>query len=230
MSKPVAIIGTRSGADGLLQAASDMGLQVAGWFDQYFAGNTQTFAGLPILGSELDIDQSHAEQYDFFLGSFYAGNPVLQNPAHNGQALRLSRIKLIREKQLPLVNLIAASAYVHPSSQLGQGVFVGHNCIIRADCRIGDFAYFCHASGIGHHVQVKDNVILMAHAVTSADVLLEENVMIGINATVVNGYYDQELTVGRNSKIAAGAVVYKNVDADKFVSVQGRVMQKLDNL
>lgn len=229
MPKPLAIIGTRSGADGLMQAAEDMGIEVAGWFDQYYT-NTSSFAGLPILGSELDITQAHKDQFDFFLGSFYAGNPVLDNPAHNGQALRQQRIKLIREKQLPLINLIAASSYVHPSCQLGQGIFLGHNTIIRANCKLGDFSYFCHASGIGHHVQVHDNVIMMAHSVASADVVLEDNVMIGINATVVNGYYNQLLTVGKNSKIAAGAVVYKDVEPDKFVSVQGKVMHKLDNL
>jgi UDP-3-O-[3-hydroxymyristoyl] glucosamine N-acyltransferase len=143
-------------------------------------------------------------------------------------SLRLERIRLIKEQNLPLTNLITPSAYIHPTTKVGQGVYVGHNAIIRANCTLGDFSYFCHGSGLGHDVEIQDNVIVLAHAVLSADVVLEENCMIGINATIVNSYYDKKLIIGRNSKIAAGAAVYKNVEPNKFVSVEGRVMRKLD--
>lgn len=228
MKKPIAFIGTRSGGDGLFQAAEELGFSIAGWFDQYYAGNTDTFAGYPILGSELDITEEDKEKYNFFLGSFYSGNPLIDNPDHNGMNLRLQRIKLIREKELPLINLITPSAYIHTTTKIGQGVYVGHNVIIRADCTLGDFSYFCHGSGIGHHVHVKENAILLAHAVTSSDVVIEENSMLGINCTVVNSYYNEKLIVGRNSKIAAGAAVYKNVESNKFVSVQGKIMKTID--
>lgn len=230
MKKPLAFIGTRFGNDGLFQAAEELGIPIAGWFDRYYAGNTEMFAGYPILGSDLDITEADREKYDFFLASHYSGHPVVDNPDHNGLALRLERIRLIREKNLPLVNLITPSAYIHPTTKVGQGVYVGHNAIIRANCILGDFSYFCHGSGLGHDVEVKENVIVLAHAVMSADVVLEKNCMIGINATVVNGYYGKKLIIGENSKVAAGAVVYKDVEASKFVSVQGRVMKKLDHM
>jgi len=70
---------------------------------------------------------------------------------------------------------------------------------------------------------------LLAHAVTSSDVVIEENSMLGINCTVVNSYYNEKLIVGRNSKIAAGAAVYKNVESNKFVSVQGKIMKTIDS-
>ena len=226
--KPLAFIGTRYGADGLFQAAEELGIPVAGWFDQYYAGNTDNFLGYPILGSELEITEQDREKYVFFLGSHYSGHPVADNPTHNGMSLRLDRIRLIREKNLPLVNLITPSAYVHPTTKIGQGVYIGHNAIIRANCTIGDFSYLCHGSGLGHDVEVKENVIVLAHAVMSSDVILEKNCMVGINATLTNGYYNQKLVIGENAKIAAGAVVYKNVEPNKFVSVEGRVMRKVD--
>jgi len=227
--KPLAFIGTRFGNDGLFQAAEELGIPIAGWFDRYYAGNTETFSGYPILGSDLDITDEDREKYVFFLASHYSGHPVVNNPDHNGMALRLERIRLIKEQQLPLINLITPSAYVHPTTKIGKGVYVGHNAIIRANCILGDFSYFCHGSGLGHDVEIGENVIVLAHAVLSADVILEDNCMIGINATIVNGYYNRKIIVGKNSKIAAGAAVYKDVGPNKFVSVEGRVMRKLDS-
>jgi len=227
--KPLAFIGTRFGNDGLFQAAEELGIPIAGWFDRYYAGNTETFSGYPILGSDLDITDEDREKYVFFLASHYSGHPVVNNPDHNGMALRLERIRLIKEQQLPLINLITPSAYVHPTTKIGKGVYVGHNAIIRANCILGDFSYFCHGSGLGHDVEIGENVIVLAHAVLSADVILEDNCMIGINATIVNGYYNRKIIVGKNSKIAAGAAVYKDVEPNKFVSVEGRVMRKLDS-
>jgi acetyltransferase-like isoleucine patch superfamily enzyme len=226
--KPLAFIGTRYGADGLFQAAEELGIPIAGWFDRYYAGNTKEISGYPILGSDLEITDEDREKYNFFLASFYSGNPLVHNPEHNGMNLRLERIRLIREKNLAVINLITPSAYIHPTTKIGQGVYVGHNAIIRANCTLGDFSYFCHGSGLGHDVEVGENVIVLAHAVTSADIVLEDNCMLGINSTVVSGYYDKKLVVGRNAKIAAGAAVYKDVPADKFVSVEGRVMRKID--
>lgn len=227
--KPLAFIGTRFGNDGLFQAAEELGITIAGWFDRYYAGNTETFSGYPILGSDLEITDEDREKYNFFLASFYSGNPLVNNPEHNGRNLRLERIRLIRERNLPVINLITPSAYIHPTTKIGQGVYVGHNAIIRAECELGDFSYFCHGSGLGHHVQVKENAIVLAHAVTSSDVVIEENCMLGINCTVVNTYYNEKLIIGKNSKIAAGAAVYRTVEPDKFVSVEGRVMRKLDS-
>ena len=228
MIKPVAFIGTRSGYDGIFQAADDLGIPIAGWFDRYYAGNTAEIGGYPILGSDLDISQQDCERYDFFLASHYSGDPVMHNPAHNGQTLRLERIKLIRERNLPLINLITPSAYIHPTVVMGQGVYVGHNAIVRAHCVLGDFSYLCHGSGLGHHVHLEENVVILAHGVVGGDVLFKRNSMVGINATVVNTEHNQPMTIGENTKIAAGAAVYKSVEDNKFVSVQGRVMKKID--
>jgi acetyltransferase-like isoleucine patch superfamily enzyme len=226
--KPLAFIGTRYGADGLFQAAQELGIPIAGWFDQYYAGNTDNFLGYPILGSELEITEQDREKYVFFLASHYSGHPVIDNPGHNGMSLRLDRIQLIKEKKLPVINLITPSAYIHPTTKLGQGIYVGHNAIVRAHCSLGDFSYFCHGSGLGHNCEIQDNVLILAHAVLSADIIVKSNTMIGINATIANGYYDKKLTVGKNVKIAAGAVVYKDIEDDKFVSIQGKIIRKLD--
>jgi sugar O-acyltransferase (sialic acid O-acetyltransferase NeuD family) len=228
MKKPVAFIGTKFGHDTILQACEELGIEVAGWFDKYYAGNTESFAGYPILGSELDITEQDKEKYNFFLASAYSGHHLSDNPEHNGMNLRKERIKLIKEKNLPLINIISPSAFVHRSTRIGKGVFLGHNTSVRGSTSIGDFVYMCQQVGVGEHVDLHDNVILMSHAVIAGNIIIEENAFIGLNATIANAYYGKKMTIGRDAKIAAGAVVYKDVEPNKFVSVEGRRMRKLD--
>ncbi len=228
MKKPVAFIGTKFGHDTILQACEDLGLQVAGWFDKYYAGNTDKFAGYPILGSEDDITEQDKDLYDFFLASAYSGHHLSDNPEHNGMNLRKERIKLIRDKNLPLTNIISPTAFVHRTTNIGKGVFLGHNTSVRGYSNIGDFVYMCQQVGVGEHVDLHQNVILMSHAVIAGNIIIEENAFIGLNATIANAYYGKKMTIGKDAKIAAGAVVYKDVEPNKFVSVEGRRMRKLD--
>ena len=229
MTKPVAFIGTKYGHDTILQACDELGLEVAGWFDKYYAGNTESFAGYPILGSEEDITEKDKEKYDFFLASSYSGHHLSNNPEHNGMNLRKQRIKLIREKNLPLINIISPGAFIHKSTTIGKGIFLGHNTNVRGSSSIGDFVYMCHQVGVAEHVELQENVILMAHSVVAGDIIIEKNAFIGLNATIANAYYGKKMTIGHDAKIAAGAVIYKDVEPDKFVSVEGRRMRKLDS-
>jgi acetyltransferase-like isoleucine patch superfamily enzyme len=228
MKKPVAFIGTKYGHDTILQACEDLGIEVAGWFDKYYAGNTESFAGYPILGSEDDITENDKEKYNFFLASAYAGHHLSDNPSHNGMNLRKERIKLIKEKNLPLINIISPTAFIHRTTSIGKGVFLGHNTSVRGNTTIGDFVYMCQQVGVGEHVELQENVILMSHAVVAGDIIIEKNAFIGLNATIANAYYGKKMIVGHDAKIAAGAVIYKDVEPNKFVSVEGRRMRKLD--
>lgn len=228
MAKPIAFIGTKFGHDTILQACEDLGLEVAGWFDKYYAGNTESFAGYPILGNEDDITDQDKENYDFFLATAYSGHHLSDNPNHNGMNLRKQRIKLIREKNLPLINIISPTAFVHRSTVVGKGVFLGHNTSVRGSTVIGDFVYMCQQVGVGEHVELQENVILMSHAVVAGDIIIEKNTFVGLNATIANAYYGKKMIVGHDAKIAAGAVIYKDVEPNKFVSVEGRRMRKID--
>lgn len=228
IKKPVAFIGTKFGHDTILQACEDLGLEVAGWFDKYYAGDTDRFAGYPILGSEDDITDQDKDLYDFFLATAYAGHHLSSNPEHNGMNLRKERIKLIKEKNLQLINIISPTAFVHRTTSIGKGVFLGHNTSVRGNSSIGDFVYMCQQVGVGEHVELQENVILMSHSVLAGNIIVERNAFIGLNATIANAYYGKKMVIGQDSKVAAGAVVYKDVEPNKFVSVEGRRMRKLD--
>ena len=107
---------------------------------------------------------------------------------------------------------------------LGKNVFINHACS------------FLDLGGI----EIKDNVMIGPRVnITSenhpinpkkrktmvpARVVLEENVWIGAGATILPG-----VTIGRNSVVAAGAVVNKDVPANTVVAgVPARVIKQLN--
>lgn len=227
MTKPLAFIGTRTGADGVIATAQLMGISIAGWFDRFYHENTDSFQGLPILGSDLNITDQDRDRYQFFLASHYSGHSQTANPAHNGMSLRRERIAIIQNLELDLATLIHPAAYVDPSAELGRGIYLAYNSVVGARCYVGDFSYLCFHAGIGHDVRLEGNNLLLAHCMVGGNVTLEQDVFAGMNSTVAPAS-GQRLTVGRGAKIAAGAVVYDDVEANQFVSFEGRRRRKLD--
>ncbi|MCH9670859.1 MAG: gamma carbonic anhydrase family protein [Gammaproteobacteria bacterium] len=109
---------------------------------------------------------------------------------------------------------IERATYVHPSANLfgkisaGEGVTIWPNVVIRAeshDVHLDDFANvqdfvmihvdYTRGVHIGKHVS-------LAHHCTVHGAQVEDNALIGINATVMD-----RAVIGENSLIAAGAVV-----------------------
>lgn len=227
MTKQLAFIGTRTGADGVILAAKLAGYTIAGWFDRFYHGNTDSFLGYPILGSDLDIGDQDRERYVFFLASHYAGHNNLSNPNHNGLALRQDRIKLIQDNNLQVTSLIHPSAYVDPSATLGQGIYLAYGAVVGARCSIGDFSYLCFHTAVGHDTLLEGNNLLLAHCMVGGNVTFKQHAFAGMNSTVAPRS-GARLVVGHGAKIAAGAVVYDDVEPNQFVSFEGRRRRKLD--
>jgi acetyltransferase-like isoleucine patch superfamily enzyme len=227
MTKPLAFIGTRTGADGVIRAAQLMGIPIAGWFDRFYHGSVDSFQGFPILGSDLAISAEDRDRYQFFLATHYSGHSVVHNPKHNGMTLRRERIELMRDLELDLATIVHPGAYVDPSATVGRGVYLAFNSVVGARCYVGDFSYLCFQVSIGHDVTLQGNNLLLAHTVIGGNVTLEQDVFAGLQSTVAPAS-GQPLTVGRGAKIAAGAVVYRDVAPDQFVSREGRRLRKLD--
>jgi hypothetical protein len=106
MSKPIALVGYRAGLDLLIDIADEMGVEIAGIFDKYFYGNTESVDDIPFIGNEEMITNDDIKKYDFVLSSNYAGHSNLKNFEHNGDNLRKRRIRIFKERNLPMANLI----------------------------------------------------------------------------------------------------------------------------
>ena len=226
--RPVALIGHKTGIDSITQTADELGIEIVGIYDKYFYGNTSDWMGIPFIGDEDKIDPVASKHLDFFISGSFSGVGNYANPEHNGLAKRLKRIQLVKEKELALCNFINPSSYIHPTVKLGQGIMIADQCSIRGWTTIGDFTMIEHMVCTGHHSIIGENCVISPCAFFSGHLHFGNNVYLGANSTVVNGYPAQTMYVGDNVKIHAGAVVYKDVEANKTITCVGRQMKNID--
>jgi acetyltransferase-like isoleucine patch superfamily enzyme len=228
MSKPIALVGHRLGLDSLVDIADAMGVEIAGIFDKYFYGNTDSADDIPFIGDEDTITDDDIRKYDFVLSSNYVGHINLKNFEHNGDYLRKRRIRIFKERGLPMANLIHPQSYVSHKTKVGSGVIIARDCYVRANSFIGDFCFLDSGAAIAHDVQLGENVILTPYSFVAGCINIGNNVMIGAGAKIVNGYADKTLQIGDNVKIMAGSIVHNDVPAGKFVTNTGKILRRLD--
>ena len=228
MSKPIALVGYRSGLDSLVDIADAMGVELAGIFDKYFYGNTEQIDDMPFIGNEDEITDDDIKKYDFVLSSNYVGYINIKNFEHNGDNLRKRRIKIFKERNLPTANLIHPSSYVSPKTYIGSSVIIARDCYVRAKSYIGDFCFLDSGAAIAHDVRLGENVIMTPYSFIAGFVNIGDNVMIGAGSKIVNGYADKILTVGNDAKIMAGSTIFKDVPDGKFITNTGKILRRLD--
>jgi UDP-3-O-[3-hydroxymyristoyl] glucosamine N-acyltransferase len=74
---------------------------------------------------------------------------------------RLAFQKILNQFFAPVREVgISASAYIHPTSQIGHNVFIGHNVVIEQNCLIGDNCTIGHNTVIKSETKIGDHVII----------------------------------------------------------------------
>ena len=138
------------------------------------------------------------------------------------QALIMHRIshKLWRYK-LPLfprlishLTRFLTGVEIHPGARIGKGVFIDHGMgvVIGETSEIGDRCLLYQGVTLGGTGKESGK----RHPT------LESNVVVGAGAKVLGGIY-----VGTNTRIGAGSVVVKNVDANStVVGIPGRIVHQ----
>ena len=138
------------------------------------------------------------------------------------QALVMHRIShKLWEYKIPLIPRVLSQftrfftgIEIHPGAQIGRGVFIDHGMGVV----IGE------TSQIGNRCLLYQGVTLGG---TGKDhgkrhPTLEENVVVGAGAKVLGA-----ITIGTNTRIGAGSVVVRDVDADStVVGIHGRVIHQ----
>lgn len=105
----------------------------------------------------------------------------------------------------------AFATIVHPTAvvgcdvRIGDGTVVCPKAVITTDVRIGKCVTVNVGSTIGHDAEVGDWCTLSGHAEVTGFARLQDGVFLGAHAVVLPG-----ITIGSNTKVAAGSVVYRN--------------------
>lgn len=132
-----------------------------------------------------------------------------------------------RNSAIPLLNLKDIPARIEPGAIIRDNVSIGKNAVImmgaivNIGAEIGDGSMIDMGAVLGGRAIVKNNCHIGAGTVlagvvepaSATPVIIEDNVMIGANAVVIEGVH-----VGENAVVAAGAVVIEDVPANAVVA------------
>jgi len=227
MEKPIVFVGHRQNLNDVLMVAQATGRKVAGLLDKYFYGNTDTVCGVPVIGADSKLsDSAFVNDHDFFLTSWWTGNENLTNPEHSGDNLRKTRIRLLDEYGIKCTNLIHPLCTRIESSKLGNGIIAMPYTAITDDCVIGDYTVIDWYALVGHNCTIGRNVIVGARATLAGGITVEDNVRIGLSATVVEGH-ERNITLHKDSKIWAGAVVFSSVPENTNYTHDHRLRKRI---
>lgn len=168
--------------------------EVVGFVDN---DTSKTIHGYPVIG-----DDDYVNQIKEPLSVVIAvGEPHLK--------------KKIRNKYTnPLVKF---PSLIHPSVLIGSKdtVCVGEGCVICAGCilttdiKIKDFVTLNLMCTVGHDTEIDNYCSFMPSVNISGEVKVDEGVYVGTGAKIIN-----QLEIGNNTIIGAGAVVAKSLPAD----------------
>ena len=132
-----------------------------------------------------------------------------------------------RNSAIPLLDLKNIQARIEPGAIIRDNVSIGKNAVImmgaviNIGAVIGDGTMIDMGAILGGRATVGKNCHVGAGAVlagviepaSAKPVIIEDNVLIGANAVVIEGVH-----VGENSVIAAGAIVIEDVEPGKVVA------------
>ncbi len=143
-----------------------------------------------------------------------------------------------RNSAIPMLDLKNINARIEPGAIIRENVSIGNNAvimmgaIINIGAVIGDGTMIDMGAILGGRATVGKNCHVGAGAVlagviepaSAKPVIVEDNVLIGANAVIIEGVH-----VGKNSVVAAGAIVIEDVPENAVVAgCPARVIKNKD--
>jgi len=152
--------------------------------DEYFKDEEKT----------LPLSQFNPKEYDIMI------------------AIADSQVRSRIQKSLPKETKYFS--FIHPSTILldrniviGDGSFIGANCVITTNVKIGNHAILNRNVNIGHDVVIGDCFSAMAGSVVSGSVLIGDNCYMGNNSSI-----REKITICDDVIIGMNGSVVKDID------------------
>lgn len=168
-----------------------------GFFDDDFEKKGKQINGFEVLGGLNELNKLKEELFLVLA----IGNPTTKKKIIN--KLNNSYLKFPRLIH-PNV-LLGDPKYL----EIGEGTIICASNIITCNIKIGKHVILNLACTIGHDTIINDYCSFMPTVNISGEVLIEEGVYVGTGAKIIN-----QLTIGSNTIVGAGAVVSKNLPSN----------------
>lgn len=233
--KNLILVGVRQNLFDVKQIAKLTNYRIIGILDKYYYGNTLEINGIPIIGSEewlLDNNNQQAEQWkkqsSFFMSSWWDGR---QYTAHtiglDNEQVRKDRINILDQSQVELINLIHPLAILRSENvQLGRGLLINAFVNVNYNVTIGDYSVLDYNANIAAYTSIGKNCIV-GPGTSIANAVLEDNVRVGVNCTIVATKKDfSKLTIGQGTIIHLASVVTDDVPSEHIYTRHERMLRK----
>lgn len=189
----VVVIGASGHAKVVVDALEQAGEhEVVGFLDANRAAGS-TWYGLPVLGSDADLERL-CDEHHIDAGIVGVGD----NAARGRIAARITS-ELGRFR---FVNAVHPSARLARGAELGAGVLVVAGAIVGPDTTLGDHAVVYTGASIDHDSRLGRCASLAPRAVAGGGVTIGDHTAVSIGATVLHGR-----TIGAHTVVGAGSLV-----------------------
>lgn len=117
------------------------------------------------------------------------------------------------EDKFEFPTIVHPDVYLNRTIEIGHGSIVYPGVIMTINISIGNHVIVSPKCGIGHDSVIRDYVSLLWNVNISGFDVIEEGVLVGSGATIIQGK-----NVGKGAIIGAGAVVIREID-EKSINV-----------
>ncbi len=131
-----------------------------------------------------------------------------------------TRFKLTQkciDNGISLISVISSSSIIMDDVNIGAGSIISPFVTITSNILIGKSFQANIYSYVAHDCKIGDFVTFAPGVKCNGNVHIEDGVYIGTGSIIYPGTKHKPLTIGKNSKIAAGSVVKKNVPENSTV-------------
>ena len=178
--------------------ADDASYYIKGFLDDHPPDLRSRRIDLPVLG---DTESYVVETSDRIVVAI--GDP----------SVRLRLADSLSRRGATFFTVVHPLAYVASSARVGDGCIIAPYATVGAQAEIGDHTVLTFYASVGHDARVGRGCAFSPHSVTNGGSVIEDGVFLGAHAIV-----NPLRSVGRHSKVTAGAAVYRNIPADSIAS------------
>lgn len=193
----IIIIGAGGHAKVVIEALRASGLPIAGCIAR---GSSRSVLGVPIIGDDTSLERFRAA------GICQAALAVGDNTLRSSLA---SRVLVIGFKLVPVIH---PTAYVSPTSSVGDGVVILQGAIVSADVVIGQNVIVNSGAIVEHDSAIADAAHVAPGSVLAGNVRIGERSLIGAGSVV-----RPNVNIGSDVLVGAGSVVLRDVPDSSIV-------------
>ncbi|XMO86133.1 acetyltransferase [Algibacter sp. AS12] len=187
-----------AGTQGQIYASylKEAGIEVIGFIDDNDAIQGSNVNGLPVIGKYHDLFSKKLKDKasDVFC-------PIGNN------LIRQKYLVSLKKEGYNTPSFIHHSVSIAPDVVLGEAIYMLVGNIIMPFTTIGNYLMVNMGTTIGHHVTIEDGVFMSSGVNVGASLTVRNMAYIGIGVTIIPGIE----TIGKESLIGAGTVIFKNV-------------------